>query len=108
MLALRIHRFDNRGDRLQFSILDSWNIAIPLFIDQTLASQPIPYEVSAIILHSGETVLQGHCSAVLLEDGSPKFLTADGKRATKVKAKDIPQICQNAYIVLLKQKPVTV
>ena len=107
VLALRIHRFDDRGDRLQFFILDSWNIPIPLFTDQTLATHTVPHEVSAIILHSRATVFQGHCSAVLLEDGSPKFLTADGKRATRVKAKDIPQICQNAYIVILKQKTVT-
>ena len=108
VLALRIPRFDLKGDRLQLSILDSWNLTIPLFINQTSATQPVPYQVCAIILHSGATVLQGHCSAVLLEDGSLKFLTADGKRATKVKTKDIPQICQNAYIVLLKQQPVTV
>ena len=108
VLALHIHRFDDRGNRLHFSISDFWSIDIPLFIGQTLATQSISHEVSAIILHSGETVSQGHCSAVLLEDGSPRFLTADGKRATKIKAKDIPQICQNAYIIILRPKPVTV
>ena len=29
VLALRIHRFDDRGNKLQFSLLDSWSIDIP-------------------------------------------------------------------------------
>ena len=108
LLALRIHRFDDRGDRVPFSIQNSWKVDIPLYVDHTSATRPIPYEVSAIILHYGDTVSQGQCSAVLLEDSSPKFLTADGKKASKVRAKDIPQICQNAYIAILKPQSVTV
>ena len=103
VLALQIHRFDDRGYRIQFSLANEWKIRLPLFINKGSEIQHLPYEACAIILHTGESVSQGHYCAVLLEEGVPRFLTNDGKRAIKAKPKDIPLICQRVYLIVLKQ-----
>ena len=104
VLALQIHRFDVRGYRIQFSIENDWKLRLPLFINKGSEVQHLPYKACAIILHTGESVSQGHYCAVLLEEkGVPRFFTNDGKRAIKAKPKDIPLICQRAYLIILKQ-----
>ena len=101
-LALQTHRFDDRGNVVQFSITNEWRIKIPLFTNKGLDVRHLPYEACAIVLHTGATASQGHCCAVLLEEGIPRFITHDGKRATKAKSKDTPEICQKAYLIILK------
>ena len=103
VLALKIHRFDDRGERIQFSIANEWRLKVPLFINKGSDVHHLPYEACTIILHVGESVSQGEYCAVLLEEGIPWFFTNDGKRAIKAKPKDIPLICQRAYLVILKQ-----
>ena len=102
-LALRIPRVANRGTSHHLALKDEWQLTIPFFPNEGLETHHIPYEVCAIVLDEEGTATQGQYCAVLLEEGALKYLTSDGKRAVKVKAKERPQIFRRAYIAVLKQ-----
>ena len=102
-LALRIPRVANRGISHHLSLKDEWRITIPFFPNEGPETHHIPYDVCAIILNEESTASQGQYCAVLLDEGALKYLTSDGKRAVRVKAKERSQICQRAYIAILKK-----
>ena len=100
-LALHIHRFQTNGSKVQGSLIGPRKIAIPCFSGNSIDPTWHPYTAHSAIYHIGET-LQGHFRAVVFfEDESLKFTTDDGKKATKVKAKDIPQITSNILLIFL-------
>ena len=49
LLALRIHRFDDKGDKINSHIHGPWKVTIPWFTDSSLTTLQVPYEVHAII-----------------------------------------------------------
>ena len=102
-LALRIPRVDDRGNNHHPPLKDEWRLTIPFFPHDGLETHHIPYEVCGIILGSEGTESQGQYCAVLLEEGTLKYLTSDGKRAVRVKTRERSQMCQRAYIAILKQ-----
>ena len=88
------------GSKSKGSLVGPWKVAIPCFSGNSLDPAWHPCTAHSSIYHIGET-LQGHFRAVFCEDESLKFTTDDGKRATKVKAKDIPQITSNILLIFL-------
>ena len=49
-------------------------------------------------------MLQGQIRAVLLESGGFKYITHDGKRATKTKPKDVHTFGNQLYILTLERR----
>ena len=48
-------------------------------------------------------MLQGQTRAVLLESGEFKYISHDGKRAAKIKPKDVKPLGNQLYILILER-----
>ena len=99
-VALHLNRFQANGNKIGGNLIGPWTIAIPCFSGNSTDPTWHPYTVHSAIYHVGET-LQGHFRAVFFEDESLKYVTEDGKKAAKVKAKDIPRITSNILLLFL-------
>ena len=49
-------------------------------------------------------MLQGQIRAVLLESGVFRYISHDGKRATKIKPKDVQPLGNQLYILILETR----
>ena len=99
VLALQIARFTDHGDKCPGTISPDWSFAVPYYRNDGIEVEPALYRVTAIIYHTGESILQGHYRAVLLEDGMPAHHTDDGRRAVKLRPRDLSLILRNCYVV---------
>ena len=57
------------------------------------------YQVTAIVYHLGDSILQGHYRAVLFEEGIPAYHTEDGRKAIRLRPRDLDNILNNAYLL---------
>ena len=85
MLALQIARFTDQGFKCAGRVAPSWSFALPYFSDESINVDHALCQVTAIVYHLGDTILQGHYRAVLFEEGVPSYHTDDGKKAVKIR-----------------------
>ena len=99
VMALQLARFTDHGDKCPGKISPQWSFAVPYYRNDGVEIEHALYKVTAIIYHIGESILQGHYRAVLLEDGLPIHHTDDGRKAVKVRPRDLDQILRNCYVI---------
>ena len=102
-VALQVSRFGLDGSKSTARITGPWEVSLPHFQDSTGSVTHIPYVTHSIILHEGDNNTQGHYRAVLLEAGALKYITSDGKRATKLSPKISAQLGSQLYIAFLER-----
>ena len=98
-MALQLARFTDQGDKCPGKLSPQWTFALPYYRNDGVEIEHALYEVKAIIYHIGESILQGHYRAVLLEDGMPLHHTDDGRKAVKVRPRDLDPILRNCYVI---------
>ena len=99
MLALQIARFTDQGIKCTGKIVPSWSFALPYFPDNGISVAHALYQVTAIVYHLGDSILQGHYRAVLFEEGIPCYHTDDGKKAVRLRPRDLSTVLSNAYLL---------
>ena len=102
-VALQLPRFQDSGHKVDGLITGPWQISLPCFLEHQIRLQWVSYTVHSAIIHEGTHMLQGQIRAVLLESGGFKYITHDGKRATKTKPKDVHTFGNQLYILILER-----
>ena len=99
MLALQIARFTDQGIKCTGKIVPPWSFALPYFPDNGINVAHALYQVTAIVYHLGDSILQGHYRAILFEEGVPCYHTDDGKKAVRLRPRDLSTVLSNAYLL---------
>ena len=102
-VALQLQRFQENGHRLDGLVTGPWQVLLPYFLGPQLCIQWIPYTVHSALIQEGTHMLQGQTRAVLLESGEFKYISHDGKRATKIKPKHVKPLGNQLYILILER-----
>ena len=102
-VALRIPRFGPDGIQVLGQIIAFWKVCLPYFTDPSGALAHIPYAAHSVITHEGDSILQGHYRAVLLEAGALKYVMEDGKKPAKLTPRLTKLLGNQMYIVFLER-----
>ena len=102
-VALQIPRFKPDGSKALTQITAPWTVHLPHFTGSFGNLGRVPYVAHSMIMHDGESIMQGHYRAVLLEAGAPKYVVEDGRKPAKLTPKVFRRLENQVYIVFLER-----